>query len=93
MRGERARQLGFDHLHQLTVMLAQAVAHDLEGVERVAVECGVDAGIENRKTFAVKKSADASKQIALIGRVHQHLDAFAHRREAGADDGLIFKAF
>jgi hypothetical protein len=32
------------------------------------------------KPAPVEVAADAGEQVGLVGRVHQHLQAFAHRR-------------
>ena len=69
-------------------MLGQHRADDLEGVERVAVARRVDLGVEDAKPALVEVAADAREQVRLVGRVDQHLQAFADRRQARAHDRL-----
>ena len=67
---------------QVAVVRAAAPAHDQEGVERVAVARRVDLRVEDVEAGAVEVAADAREQVLLVGRVDQHLQAFADRREA-----------
>ncbi len=68
-------------LHQ-----AGAGVGHLEGVERVAMLGGVDLGIEDGQPLALEVAADAREQVGPVGRIHRHLQAFAHRRDPRPHD-------
>ncbi len=84
---ERLGKAGLDHAHQVAVVLRRKGGHDLEGVERVAVAGGVHLGVDDAERRLVEVAADAHEQVGLVGRVDDHLQAFADGREPGAHDG------
>jgi hypothetical protein len=87
-RCEREGELGLDVGDQVAVVVLELRAVDLEGVERVTAARGVHLGVENVEAGTVEVTADACEQVGLIGRVHEHLQAFAQRRQARTHDRL-----
>ena len=61
---------------------------DLKGVERVVVVGGMHAGIQNAEAALVKITANPGKQVSLVGRVDQHLQAFTQGRHARPHNGF-----
>ncbi|MNC88171.1 hypothetical protein D3C83_39620 [compost metagenome] len=61
-------------------MLAPARAREhLERVEREAVLRRVDLGGRHVELHALEEARDAREEAGLVGRVHEHLQAFAGR--------------
>ena len=69
-------------------MLLEVRADDQEGVERVAGGRRVDLGVEDVEVRAVEVAAGAREQVLTVGRVDQHLQAYAERADARAHDRL-----
>ncbi len=76
-------------MREFAVVALQCGADDLEGVQRIAVVGRVHARIQDGEARAVKVAANACEQIALVGCVHQHLQAFASQRLARPHHRLL----
>jgi hypothetical protein len=55
----------------------------------MAVARGVHTRVQNAEVRAVEIAADAGEQIVLVGCIHQHLQTFTLRREAGTHDAFV----
>jgi hypothetical protein len=64
---------------------AGTLAHDEEGVERVAVARGVDLGLGDVEAGTLEIAADAREQRLAVGGVDHHLQPLADGREARLD--------
>ena len=65
-------------------MVLQARSHHLKGIHRIPVASGMNLGVQDVEAGLVKVAANTGKQIRLIGRIHHHLQAFAHGGHARA---------
>ncbi len=61
----------------------------LEGVQRVAVQRGVDLGLDDAEADALEEGADPREQVLAVGRVDHHLHAFPDRAQPGLDHRLL----
>ena len=70
--------------HQLAVLSASSSASrdDLEGVQPKPARVVVDLGVLDAEAALVEVAADARRTGRAGRAVHQHLQAFAHRRSA-----------
>jgi Ca2+-binding RTX toxin-like protein len=84
---ELLRELGLDHGDAVLVMRVAALAHDDEGVERVAVARGVHLGLGDVEAGALEVAADAREERGAVARVDHHLQPLAEWREPRLHDG------
>ncbi len=82
-------QLVLDVGHQVAVVCRGLVrVEHLEGVQRVAVQRGVDLGLHDAEADALEECADLREQVLAVGRIDHHLHPFADRAQPRLHDRL-----